>query len=493
MERKLIEIWADSFHEGEWCCENIIHQFALKGYRCTKSYHNGYLPVYTMENDTTSLAFEVYGSYKSWTNVPSKVNDVIEWGKPDFIAYSPTDDKILFAVEETAATPTGNQGTQRCERQFGSAHLRIPYWYFISEFGQHSDGGIRRDSLWPTIAALKLTKLYKTPCMVVHYSDSINVEDYNAGKGLRFLFCALTQIVDNFINGKPNLHNMKDILLEQYQDMLEFVLSQWRNVVDYIPSEDLLRATSTAVALSDYALDEVSKNTPNIDKLLLWPKLTGLPTEVQQKQRKKALLKFDPLALLLEQDVEDKKAYCLSDNAGSGKPPSRQDVTKWVDEQKMLFNIAYVPLDPPASFTMHESDFPSTKNGNCHITTSKNIVYLYDRWADLKQSIVKAYPRLDGKLNDYDDNMPVFVYLSNSLKPGRIFGDPFTGQLSAFSTAFGKFDNVKRLVIAYFPHQSYTQAVNAARNKGLTLMTSLTDMLLFHAGVGVVLSKNEVL
>ena len=183
------------------------------------------------------LTINVYGSYKSWTNVPQKVCEVIEWGKPDFIAYSPELDQILFAVEETAAIPTGNQATQRCERQFGSAHLRIPYWYFISEFGQHSDGGIRSDSPWPTIAALKLTKIYRTPCIVVHYSDSTNIEDYNSGKGLRFLFNSLSQIVNNFITKSPNLHNMKNNLLEQYQDMLDFVKSQWKNVVDFLFGE----------------------------------------------------------------------------------------------------------------------------------------------------------------------------------------------------------------------------------------------------------------
>ena len=155
MEHKHIEIWADSFHEGEWCCDNIVQRFISMGFYCRKAYKNGYLPIYTIEKENIRLTINVYGSYKSWTNIPKKVVEVIAWGKPDFIAYSPELDQILFAVEETAAIPTGNQATQRCERQFGSAHLRIPYWYFISEFGQHSDGGIRRDSPWPTIAALK--------------------------------------------------------------------------------------------------------------------------------------------------------------------------------------------------------------------------------------------------------------------------------------------------------------------------------------------------
>ena len=92
--------------------------------------------------------------------------------------------------------------------------------------------------------------------------------------------------------------------------------------------------------------------------------------------------------------------------------------------------------------------------------------------------------------------MPVFVYVSNSLKPGRLFGDPFTGQLSAYSTAFGKFDRSSRLVVAYYPHQVHPQAIldgETAHNKGITLMEELTDLIIFHAGVAVDLKTKKVM
>lgn len=117
--------------------------------------------------------------------------------------------------------------------------------------------------------------------------------------------------------------------------------------------------------------------------------------------------------------------------------------------------------------------------------------------SDLKEAIEEAYPRLRGKLNDIPDEKPVFMYVSNSLKPGRLFGDPFTGQLSAYSTCFGKFDTRDRAVIAYFPHQVHTQAFGrngrVTRNKGTTLYTELTDYLIFNAGVAVSLKNEEVL
>jgi hypothetical protein len=86
------------------------------------------------------------------------------------------------------------------------------------------------------------------------------------------------------------------------------------------------------------------------------------------------------------------------------------------------------------------------------------------------------------------------VYLSNSLKPGRIFGDPFTGQISAYSTAFGKFDHDPRLIVAYFPHQSFSQFMDTNKklisNKGFVLMRELVDFVVLGGGVVIKFSKD---
>ncbi len=115
---------------------------------------------------------------------------------------------------------------QRCERQYGSARFHIPYWYLISEFGVHKDGGIRRDSIWPSIAALKLSILQKTPCMVLHYSDIDNPEDYGSGSGVHMLFVSLFAILKNFVDGKPVLNELAPLLEDQYKEMLDFINSQ---------------------------------------------------------------------------------------------------------------------------------------------------------------------------------------------------------------------------------------------------------------------------
>lgn len=495
---KQIEIWADSFHEGVWCCDNVCRALSKMGYTYTRQYLNGFIPHYTISlNGVIKCELIVYGSYKSWKPMPSKISELISWGKPDFVAYDAQNDKILFAVEETAATPTGNQAMQRCERQYGSAHLCIPYWYFVSEYGEHADGGVRRDNIWPSIAAIKLSITKKTPCIVLHYSDVDNVEDYNSGNGLGLLFKSLSNIINNHILGNNLFAGMENIVALQYREMLSFISSQWENVIDFLPSEKLLKDENTAGMISRYALGMPTKEDATLKtQILVWPLTEGVPTNILQNQRGKPLIKHDTLASLFEADITNNKCYILSKNAGSGKPTTREKINGWINEQRKLFNKAAI-LNPPARFTMKIQDFPATGNGHIHVTTSKNIVYLYDKWADVRAAIEIAYPRLRGKLTNIADDKPVFVYVSNSLKPGRLFGDPYTGQLSAYSTCFGKFDTKERAVVVYFPHQVHIQAFNKeggiAINKGTTLYKELTDYIIFNSGVAVSLKNSETI
>ena len=385
---------------------------------------------------------------------------------------------------------------QRCERQYGSARLHIPYWYLISEFGVHKDGGVRRDSIWPTIAALKLSILHKTPCMVLHYSDIDNPEDYSSGSGVHLLFSSLFVILQNHAIGQPVLTDLSPLLEKQYAEMLAFLHSQWKNIIDFLPSEKLINDSKTPRILSEIAVGNTIHKS-DISNLLVWPMIKDVPSSVQAKWRGKDLIKYDPLCARFEQDISLGRAYYLSDNAGSGRPPSTAQIQGWINQQKVLFNKAK-DLNPPATFSMNIYDFPLTGNGGDrrHVTTAKNIVYLYDSWNQLYDSIISAYPRLQNHLSILENDLPVFVYVSNSLKPGRLFGDPFTGQLSAYSTAFGKFDSPRRMVVVYFPHQVHTQAITAkgaAVNKGMTLMTELTDYIIFHSGIAVNLRTQEVM
>lgn len=494
MERE-IELWADSFHEGNWCCSNLANIAINNGYTIEKRYLRGFIPTFVFKNNQADVKIVVYGSYRSWSPIPKKIEELIDWGKPDFLAYDKTNDKIIFAVEETAATPTGNQALQRCERQYGSSRAKVPYWYLISEYGVHRDGGIRRDSIWPSIAGIKLSIHNKTPSIVLHYSDIDNPEDYQSGTGVNSLFNTLFLFFDNYINGRNIYTGTQKYLESQYSEMISFIKSQWESIIDFLPGEKLLESYRTPTVLSEVASGNDS-NIQEVNDLLRWPTIKDVPDYVKAKWTAKDLLKYDPLCFQFEQDIDRGKAYYLSDNAGSGRPPSTEDLKGYINGQKKLFEKA-PKVNPPVVFKMNIDDFPLTESGRRHVTTAKNIVYLYDSWNYLIKTIKKAYPRLENHLKEESEDLPVFVYVSNSVKKGRLFGDPFTGQLSAYSTIFGKFDTPRRKVVVYFPHQVFSQCFNSRgqieKNKGTTLYTELTDIIIFNEGIAVNLKNQEVL
>ena len=493
---KTIEIWADSFHEGLWCCDHVAKIAEEAGCRVERVFDNGFQPHFTLARPGHELHLKVFGPYRSWAPIPRAVEEILQWGKPDFMAFDPVEGRVLFAVEETAATPTGNQAMQRCERQYGSARFKVPYWYLISEFGVHRDGGVRRDSIWPTIAALKLSIYHQTPCMVLHYSDADKPEDYGRGPGMDLLFKSLFGILVNFEEGRELLHGLKDGLTAQYRLMLEFLGSQWKNLVDFLPGEDKLDNPRTAEALACRATREGGISDA-LSGFLVWPCISRVPAEIRKAWRGKSLLKHDPLCERLEKDIDLGRAYYLSDNAGSGRPPSSAQLKDWIAAQRALF-AREKRLNPSAVFSMKLADFPDTGHGGDrrHVTTAKNVVYLYDSWNAFVETLWAAYPRLKCHVLKQMADQPVFVYVSNSIRPGRLFGDPFTGQLAAYSVAFGKLDPAPRKVVAYFPHQVHTQALLDGRmpsNKGITLMTELTDLVIFHAGVAVDLKNRRTL
>ena len=483
------EIWADSFHEGEWCCDNLSKLARNKGYICKKEYHMGFLPKYYYENASVKFEIEVYGSYDAWKGVPKKIKNLIQWGKPDFIAYAVEQNDILFAVEETSATMTGNQPTQRCDRQYGSAIHRIPYWYLVSEYGIHLDGGTRRDSIWPSISAFKLTNEYETPNIVLHYSGKGSPEDYATGKGLNLLFESLFQMLVVY-STNADKKELLDIMEKQYGEMISFVNSQWENMIDFIPSKDMLCDKKTSRMLAYAALGKGKKS--ELDGFLQWP-LTSEVTEEQRAGWKKSnLLTYNKLSALFEEDIENGKCYILSKKAGSGRPPKENRIKDFLIKQKKAFESAPL-LSPPAYYDLELSSFSKTVNGNYNLTTSKNIIYLYDEWRDLKNTIEVAYERLKNKLNDVsDDNIPAMVYISNSLEPRRVFTDPFIGQLAAYAVIFGKFDKRKRLVVAYYPHQSYTY-FKKAKGKGGRIVRDLVDIAIFAGGVAIDVKTEEIL
>lgn len=480
-----IELWADSFHEGEWASSAITGALGGRG---VSSLALGFIPITTVALGTANLRLIVYGGYTNWTVIPTKIKDLIAWGKPDLIAYDRAKDEILFAVEETAAVPTGNQALQRCERMYGAARQRVPFWYLLSQFGVHLDGGTREDSIWPSLTAVKLAHSFATPCVVLHYSAADSPEDYAAGTGTASLFSMLAQIVSNHAAGRPTLEGIEAALAQQYAESLTWVRGHARSQVSFLPPTGFADDASAATYLAQRS---TGAQVPKAADFMFWPRCAGLHAAVSQAQVATPLIKHDPLLGSVEALRAHGKAYTLSSKAGS-RPQPEIDLADWIRRQRRFFDGANAVLQVPAAFAMDLVDFPASNQGR-HVTTAKNVFYLIDRWGDLRILLETAYTRFSGRLTGWSDDQACLLYVSNSVKPGRIFGDPFTGQMAALATVFDKLAVQPRMVVMYVPHQSHGQVTDPAmrNNKGKIMMSELVDLLVFHGGVGLDIRGNR--
>jgi hypothetical protein len=406
-------------------------------------------------------------------------------------------DEILLAVEETAATPTGNQALQRCERQFGAAREGFPFWYLISEFGIHSDGGLRRDSIWPTLMGLELMSTTQVPSVVLHYSDAANPEDYYSGTGMQSLFKVLTHVLINSSKDEDPMFGLENELIGQLGEMLKFVEESWQSSLYLLPDLTELDTMELAKQLCSTSHTRFEGTANSHKNLMNWPLTSELSPAQRSEQASRPLTKFDPLADRLEMDLGMGLSYGVIRGSGS-RPQRRDSLLGWIESQNSRHRnwLAETSLTN-SNFSLKIDDFPESESGNHHVITAKRILYLYDSVKDFEQSLKAAYPRLVDRVlfDPLELQTPALVYVSNSVKPGRIFGDPYTGQLSAYSVSFGALSGTRKVVV-YFPHQSISQAaafLSVPNNKGLRMFAELTDLLVFGGGLSIKTKTLEII
>ncbi len=236
---KQLQVWADSFKEGEWFLEILRRKF--KSDLIEVNYRYNFQPVLTFSRGNNQPLFiaSLYGDYKAWKPIPTTIATILEYGKPDIILYNPGQDKVFFAVEETAAVPTGNQSLQRLERVCYAAELGIPFVYLISEYGMHKDGGIRRSSIWPSYLAVKLSCQYCVPSLTLLYSDKEHPEDYDFGNGITY-FSDLSYLVILEWLGIDVKETKKLLLMRIYREMGEFILDQVNEISPLLPGKEII-------------------------------------------------------------------------------------------------------------------------------------------------------------------------------------------------------------------------------------------------------------
>jgi len=232
---KRLEIWADSFHEGRWVATEIGKRFS----NAPVTYERGFIPVFNIASGDRSLTIKVYGDYEAWSPKPSAIAEILQYGKPDFMLFAADEGRVLFIGEETAAVPTGNQSTQRCERVVGACLQRPPvaFAYLLPEYGLHLDGQPRRASVWPAMLAAKLSDQYTTTSLVLLFGDREHLEDYSVGEGVGLMFDLVTTHVKEYM-GLPAAdwaQARESTVAKARQLMLEFVRDQAPSMLKVLP------------------------------------------------------------------------------------------------------------------------------------------------------------------------------------------------------------------------------------------------------------------
>lgn len=219
-----------------------------------------------------------------------------------------------------------------------------------------------------------------------------------------------------------------------------------------------------------------------------WPTSHEVPA-----QRASELYKDDPLLRRVEGLVGDRKAWAPI-TGGTKRTEQNTKLARWLGEQnrkgerlrslKGLAEFRHLDID----------DFPAANDPNKRIvSTSKNIIYLIDKCEDFKTIFQEAFPSqpsLGGKL---DSRIGVLLYVTNSVtSSGRAFsGDPFTGQITAYSKIFATdIDNViERNIVAYYPHQLFSQLYSPSgapnNSKGMRVLEKLATLLIMSGGIPI--------
>lgn len=472
-----IEIWADSFKEGEFILEQINQVFSGGGI----SYEFGFLPSLTISINSQQIKFTAFGYYSAWSNIPTKISELLKFGKCDAIIYDPNNDKIIFAYEETSAVPTGNQSLQRLERVWFAAKSLIPFVYLISKFGLHIDGGIRTISIWPSYLALKLSAQYKIPSLTLLYGNEEHPEDYSIGNSSRHLRQLLKWFLENHLSGNSDTDTLRTLLSEIYKEMCEFIYYHSDSISENLVGKKQLIDKNFYKFLTELLLDKSSNL--NFDSDLKWPN--------SSKNTKTTTISFDKFILNIEKLIEQNKAWWPINGATTRTEPNTK-MSKWIKDQKSHKSKLESKSKSKLDVEMTLNDFPD-QNSKKKITTTCRILILINNTQDFLQCFEKAFgiKKCQNIEKLLDKRLPVVLYVSNSIHSnGRAFkGDPFTGQITAYSRIFsisltGK---KERNMIAYYPNQLYSQFFDKdfgkLDNKGIKCLEENIDLIITRNGI----------
>jgi hypothetical protein len=236
----------------------------------------------------------------------------------------------------------------------------------------------------------------------------------------------------------------------------------------------------------------------NILSEFVWPLAKNLTLPLQGQQ----LYKSDSLLHCIESLVDRRRAWAPI-VGGTKRTEPESKLRTWLTEQTRNMHLVERSNRWNRNVSIEMDEFPEVSTNKRIIGTAKSILYLIDSTIDLLGCIRSSFgEQAKAKANEIlDVSLPALLFISNSVESGgRAFGgDPFTGQVAAFSRIFcaDLLGNKERNFVAYYPHQLYTQFFNAngrkVDNKGANVLQNLADLIITAKGILIKPSEWRVL
>ena len=207
-----------------------------------------------------------------------------------------------------------------------------------------------------------------------------------------------------------------------------------------------------------------------------------------------SLYKKDSLLANVENLVSNRRAWTpIRRSRKTKRTEPETKLVKWIQEQMARMRKFESLRRESLGAMLSADEFPIDTSGKRVIATSRRILYLIDSTEDFLHCMGQAFgPQVEAKARTtLSTDIPAFIFVTNSVESGgRAFsGDPFTGQVAAFSMIFGYnlVGERERNVITYYPHQLYSQffTIQGKRpnNKGANVLQSQVDLVITSKGV----------
>jgi hypothetical protein len=505
LETHEIEIWCDNQVEG-FQATNILADIAREqGFDVAVDLLQGHIPRLIAIKDGVQITILAFGPFRAWQHEPDDIEERILSGKPDFIVYNRSTNSILFALEDTAATCTGNQSQQRAERFCSLVRNGIPTAYCLPAYAtKPTDSKSRRPNLWMPITALKLIEATGTLALIFTYADEENPDDRTVGEG----FNNVMRLFWGFILRDCGLpETCESIIRRQIRYMLDAIDNQHEGLFSDLPGWD-----SDSLDQYEESYYRLTRGE-DVDPECL-PLNWNVPiAELELKENEPRAYIPLPLARRVDSDIAAGRAYFPSIKRSRGKPPTRTSMFGYVRENRDLHRTH--AENWPGLFPLRENHYTSmyrngvSSPGRLSSTVLNSGLVRYERFRDLRISLETAEAHLAGQLTNEFDDRPALLFVASNVKAdvtnGWFLRDPYAGMLPSFAVAGGCLDPQQRtIMVTWFPWQTPCLALRLSvvdgeyvpqvvDNKGTRSWLSITpSFTLFNNGLMVHLTSDDI-